>query len=730
MDKPSGTGGGQRHTETEQLRADLTAARAELDKLTATLREQETSSMRVERARQAWAQTVDALAQPIFMHDEIGCIVRANRAYADRAGLPVKNLIGKVYWKLFPVRDSAFAVSDSEDGHTEFEFSASPDEVFLVRSVGAAAGLPPSWRLYIFQDITGLKGAEAAIRASAQYARSIVDSSLATIVAVDRDRRILEFNPAAERAFGYQREEVLGKSVNLLYDDPITAETVRRIALERDGLVGEIVNRRKNGELFTSLLSAAILRDAEGKMLGIVGTSMNISERKQAEDKLRAALAELELIFDNAAAGIAYVRDRVIERVNRRFAEMLGYDKDELVGKSTEILYPAREDYENLGREAYPELAKGGIYQADVQFKRKDGSLFRVHLIGRAVSREKEGTESIWVFEDITERKAAEERLQRREAYYRALVENSSDVIIVVNAEGRIKYESPGIERMLGYGAAERIGHSSFELVHPDDVAGVEEAYQRILGGEARHARVEFRMRRRDGSWRIVEAMGSGVFESGGEKIGIVNLRDVSERRHSEQRLLESMEGAVIAVAIALESRDPYKAGHGNRVAVLAAKIGRELGLPEERVRGIRLAAVVHDIGKIHIPVEILMKPGQFNEIELEIMRTHCQAGYEILKHLDFPWPIAQIVMQHHELLDGSGYPLKLQGDDILLETRIVTVANVVEAMTGHRAHLAAAGIDAALAEIMRFRGVKFDPEAVDACVRLFREKGFMFADR
>ena len=277
MDKPSGTGGGQRRIETEQLRADLTAARAELDKLTATLREQETSSMRVERARQAWAQTVDALAQPIFMHDEIGCIVRANRAYADRAGLPVKNLIGKVYWKLFPVRDSAFAVSDSEDGHTEFEFSASPDEVFLVRSVGAAAGLPPSWRLYIFQDITGLKGAEAAIRASAQYARSIVDSSLATIVAVDRDRRILEFNPAAERAFGYQREEVLGKSVNLLYDDPITAETVRRIALERDGLVGEIVNRRKNGELFTSLLSAAILRDAEGKMLGIVGTSMNIS---------------------------------------------------------------------------------------------------------------------------------------------------------------------------------------------------------------------------------------------------------------------------------------------------------------------------------------------------------------------------------------------------------------------------------------------------------------------
>lgn len=232
-------------------------------------------------------------------------------------------------------------------------------------------------------------------------------------------------------------------------------------------------------------------------------------------------------------------------------------------------------------------------------------------------------------------------------------------------------------------------------------------------------------MRHRDGSWRIVEAMGSGVFESGGEKIGIVNLRDVSDRRRSEQRELESMEGALIAIATAAESRDPYKAGHGKRVADLAAAIGRDMGLPQEPVRGIRLAAVLHDIGEINIPAEILMKPARLTEVELAIMRTHCQAGYEILKGIDFPWPIAQIVLQHHELLDGSGYPNGLKGGQIALEARIVTVANVVVAMTGRRAYLAAAGIDAALAEMMRVRGVKFDPEAVDACVRLFREKGY-----
>lgn len=725
MDKPSGAGGEQRRTEIERLREDLAAARAELDKLTAMLREQETASRHVERARKAWAQTVDALSQPIFMHDQNGCIVRANRAYADRAGVPVKTLVGKVYWKLFPARDSAFAVDDTDRGHTEFEFSLAPDEVFLVRSVGAAAGLPASWRLYIFQDITALKHAEAAVRASAQYARSIVDSSLATIVAVDRDRRIMEFNPAAERAFGYRREEVLGQPINLLYDDPKAAETVRRLAFERDGLAGEVVNRRKNGELFTSLLSAAILRDAEGKTLGIVGTSMNISERKQADEKLHAALAELELIFDETAAGIAFTRDRVIQRVNVWFAEMFGYDSGELAGKNAEILYPTQGDYEKLGREAYPELAKGGIYRADVELKRKDGSLFRAHLTGRAVSRDKGGTESIWILEDVTQRKTEEERLQRREAYFRALVENSGDVIIVVNAEGKIKYESPGMERVLGYRAAERIGRSSFELIHPEDIAGVEDAYVRILRGDTRHVRVEFRMRHRDGSWRIVEAMTSGPFDSDGERVGIVNLRDVSERRVSEQRALESMEAAVIALATAAESRNPYKAGHGKRVADLAAAIGRELRLPEERMRAIRLAAVIHDIGKIDLPVELLIKPARLNEIELALIRNHCRAGHDILKNVDFPWPIARIVMQHHELMDGSGYPLKLKGDQILLEARIVTVADLVEAMVSQRPHRSAAPVDAALVEIIRFRGTKFDPDVVDACVRLFRETGY-----
>lgn len=711
--------------EIARLRAELAAARAEADSLQALLNEQEMRSRRIEQARQAWAQTVDALSQPIFMHDNKGCIVRANRAYAERTGMPVKNLIGKVYWKLFPIQNAPFPIPEAADVPDEFEFALSDNEVFLVRSAGPSAGLPPGWRLYIFQDVTELKRAVAAVRNSGHYARSIVDSSLAVIVAVDRERRILEFNPAAERAFGYARDEVMGRPVNMLYADPESGEAIRRLVFERQGVVSEVENRRKDGEVFTSLMSAAVLRDAEGKALGILGTSIDVTDRKRAEAKMRDAAAELELLFENAVTGIAFTRDRLIERVNRRFLELFGYGRDELVGHGMEALFAAKEDHEKLARESQPQLAQGRVYQGDVQMRRKDGSLAWIHLAAKSAVREKESAGAIWVFEDITERKFAEVRLERRETYFRALIENCNDVIVVIDAAAVIKYESRGIERVLGYSPAERTGRSGLELVHPDDAAKVRTAYQRILRGESQHIAVEFRMRHRDGSWRTVEGIGSGAFDIDGEKVGVVNLHDVTERRRGEQRLLKSMEGAITAIAAAAELRDPYTAGHERRVADLAAAIAREMGLPEDRVHGIHLAGVVHDIGTIHVPAEILVKPSRLSQLEVAMVRTHCQSGYDVLKNIDFPWPIARIVLQHHELHDGSGYPLGLKGEEILLEARILTVADVMEAMASHRPYRAAVPIDAALSELVMNRGTRFDARVVDACLRLFREKNY-----
>lgn len=200
------------------------------------------------------------------------------------------------------------------------------------------------------------------------------------------------------------------------------------------------------------------------------------------------------------------------------------------------------------------------------------------------------------------------------------------------------------------------------------------------------------------------------------------------ELRESEKKLRTSLLDSITALAAIVEMRDPYTAGHQGRVAQLAVAIARELQLQDEQVEGIHLASVVHDVGKIRVPAEILNKPGKLTSLEFDLIKEHAQNGYEILKTIDFPWPIAQIVQQHHERLDGSGYPQALMGDQILLEARIMVVADVVESMLSHRPYRPALGVDAALEEIAAHKGSLFDPAAVEACIRLFQVRGFGFA--
>lgn len=179
------------------------------------------------------------------------------------------------------------------------------------------------------------------------------------------------------------------------------------------------------------------------------------------------------------------------------------------------------------------------------------------------------------------------------------------------------------------------------------------------------------------------------------------------------------------AMAAAVEIKEPLASNHQKRVADLARMIGTEMGLPEEALDGIRMAAVIHDLGKIALPEQILGKPAALTEAEYSLVKTHAQNGYEILKEIDFPWPVARFVWQHHERLDGSGYPLGLAGDAILAEARILAVADVVEAMVSQRVYRPALGLDKALEEIQAQRGILYDAEVVDACIRIFRDKDF-----
>jgi len=213
---------------------------------------------------------------------------------------------------------------------------------------------------------------------------------------------------------------------------------------------------------------------------------------------------------------------------------------------------------------------------------------------------------------------------------------------------------------------------------------------------------------------------------SGDLAFGILTLRVKAAHREHEQRLQKNMLQTVEAIASIVEMRDPYTSGHQARVAELAKQIARQMGLSEEQMQAIHLAGLVHDLGKIRIPAEILSKPSRLNEIEYSLIKMHPQAGYDILKGVDFSWPIAQMVLQHHERMDGSGYPQGLKGEEILPDARILIVADVVEAMSSHRPYRPGLGIEAALEEIIRGRGTHYDPQVVDACVVLLREKRYV----
>ncbi|WIM06682.1 MAG: HD domain-containing protein [Candidatus Nitricoxidivorans perseverans] len=237
-----------------------------------------------------------------------------------------------------------------------------------------------------------------------------------------------------------------------------------------------------------------------------------------------------------------------------------------------------------------------------------------------------------------------------------------------------------------------------------------------------------------DGTLRHLLANAMAATGEEGGRVWDGALQDISEQvrlqeesRRTLLRLNKSMEDAIQAVAATIEKRDPYTAGHQRHVAELAARLAAALGLPDDAIHGIRLTASIHDIGKIHVPAEILSYPGRLPDIEFSLIRQHSQVGYDILKNVDFPWPVAEMVYQHHEHLDGSGYPRGLRGDQIILGARIITVADVVEAIALYRPYRPGLGVEAALGEIEANRGRYYDADVVDACLRLFRQEEFRF---
>jgi PAS domain S-box-containing protein len=338
------------------------------------------------------------------------------------------------------------------------------------------------------------------------------------------------------------------------------------------------------------------------------------------------------------------------------------------------------------------------------------------------------------VVSDITQHIKDEELLRQSQELYHSLFSNSLDIVYIHDFAGKIIDANPVALDTFGY-AREELPTLNFGLFLSDEqMPRAMDIVERIRKTGTQQELNEFTVRCKDGTYRTIEVR-AAVINQGGKPYTVQAIaRDTTARKNSENNLASSIEtlkktlkDAINTMAKIVEMRDPYTAGHQQRVAVLATAIALEMKLGVDQIERLDMAASVHDIGKTNIPAEILSRPGKLSDLEFQILKTHPQSGYDILKNIEFPWSVAQIVLQHHERLNGSGYPNKLKGQDILLEARILAVADVVEAMASHRPYRPALGIDLALEEINKNRGILYDSNVADACLKLCHESRFKF---
>jgi len=574
------------------------------------------------------------------------------------------------------------------------------------------------------------------LRESEEQYRSLYEGSRDGFCRTDMEGRLLEFNTSYQEMLGYTTEELLGRS----YKEITPANW---IAAEERIVKEQIIGRgysdvyekeyiRKDGTVFP-IEHRSYLIKKDGSNVGMWGVTRDITKRKLAEDALVKAQGRYSTILQTVMDGfwMADIQGRLVE-VNAAYCRMSGYSEKELLAKSIPDL-EAVETYDNTAVHIRKIMAQGED-SFETRHRRKDGSIFDVEA--SVQYRAIEGGRFIAFIHDITSRKLAEKTLKESEEEYRNIFENVIEGIFQTTPEGRFRIVNPVLARIYGYSSPEEMIETVTDIgrqiyVNPDERF----EFLRILHKKGSITDFEVQLKRKDGNvfWASINARcvydenGNILYHDGTSEDITSRKQAEEELKHTLEKLRKSLIGTIQALSSTVETRDPYTAGHQRKVSNLARIIAQEMGLSSDTVDTIRMAGIIHDIGKISVPAEILSKPGVLTNTEMSLIEVHSQTGYNILKDVGLPYPIAEIVLQHHERLDGSGYPQALKGDQILLETRIISVADVVEAISSHRPYRPGFGIDVALEEIEKNKGILYDEKVVEVCVKLFREKGFAF---
>jgi PAS domain S-box-containing protein len=549
-----------------------------------------------------------------------------------------------------------------------------------------------------------------------------------------QDFIIRDLNPAGERIEGVKREEIVGRRLTEAFPG---VEAFGLLAVFRRVWKTAVPESHDAclylDERISGWRDNSVYRLPSGEIAAVYD---DITARKKAEEELSKSVKRYRDLYDFLPIPV-YEMDfeANITSANRAIYETFRGTEEDFKGgfKAWQLLSP--EEVDKSARNIQRLLKGEKIGGTEYTLKRLDGSAFPAIVISSVTYSNGKPVGLIGAIIDITERRQAEEELKESKALIEAVVENVPLMIFLKEATDlRFVVFNRAGEELLGYDRRDLIGKNNLDLFPPEQAAHFMANDRQVLEGDTGILDIpeEPILTARKGQ-RLLHTRKVCIRGSDGVTKFLLGISDdITDRKRAEEDLKDTMEklrkslrGTIEAISFTVEIRDPYTAGHQKRVSNLARVIAQEIGLPKETIDNIRLASSIHDIGKISVPAEILLKPGKISGIEMSLIKLHAQSGYDILKDVELPYPMAEIVLQHHERLDGSGYPRGLKDGQILLESQIVSVADVVEAMASHRPYRPSLGIDAALEEIEKNKGILYHAEVVDACLRLFREKGF-----
>jgi PAS domain S-box-containing protein len=553
---------------------------------------------------------------------------------------------------------------------------------------------------------------------------------------VDAEGFFQYISPSHQRILGYRPEDLLGTAA---FDKFHPDDKDRVSSIYMEGVITKTDNeaeyryRHADGHYVWLRSSGHIILDGAGEYVGSIINSSDITERKQANEALRQSEARYRALVENAS-DIIFRTDNTghFTFVNPAALRITGYTEEVIIG----MHYPAliHPDMRSEAIKFFGRQFVKGLHTAYSEYPiiTKEGHEIWLGQNTQLIVENGNVTGFQSVARDITDRRQAEEALQKSEENFRLSLDSSPLGVRISTIEAETLYANRAILDIYGFDSIEEMNKTPVkERYTPQSYAEYEIRKEKRTRGEFVPSEYEISIVRKNGEIRNLQVFRKEVIWNGTKQSQVI-YKDITEHKRAEEKLIEtlaslreSIKTTIQVLGTASEARDPYTAGHQKRVADLARIIATEMGLPHDTIEGIRMAGSIHDIGKLSIPTEILSKPTKLTEIEFSLIKEHAQSGYEILKDVESPWPLAQIVYQHHERMNGSGYPRNLKGDEIILDARIMAVADVVEAMASYRLYRPTLGIEAALEEIQKNKGNLYDDTVADACLRLFREKGY-----